>query len=195
MNTNFLLCGVGGQGTVLASKLISTAAMAKGLNIRSAETIGMAQRGGSVVSHVRIGEPVFSPLIPYGGADVMIAFEPAEAVRCLPYLKKEGVIVVSMKVVQPITASLTGQRFESTPLLDYLKQNARKVMVLDTDALCELIGSPKIANTLLLGAISTVSELGLTEEDLTDAIHQLVKPQFVDLNIKAIKAGQAAARA
>ena len=195
MNTNFLLCGVGGQGTVLASKLISTAAMAKGLEVHSAETIGMAQRGGSVVSHVRIGDNVFSPLVPYGAADVIIAFEPAEAVRCLPYLKADGVIAVSTKVVQPTTASLTGKNFKSDTMLEYLNQHAKKVMIIDTDALCTKMGSAKIANTLLLGAVSTVKESGLSYEDLEGAINKVVKPKFVDLNIQAIKAGQEAARA
>ena len=89
---NILLSGVGGQGTVLASKLIAAAALAKGLTVHTAETIGMAQRGGCVVSHVRIGENVYSPLIPKGTADVIIAFEPAEAVRVASYLKKGGTI-------------------------------------------------------------------------------------------------------
>jgi len=84
---NCLLCGVGGQGTVLASRMIAAAAMKRGLFAETAETIGMAQRGGSVVSHVRVGENQYSPLIPYGKADIIIGFEPAEAVRCLPYLK------------------------------------------------------------------------------------------------------------
>lgn len=88
MTKNVLLCGVGGQGTVLASRLIALAAMEKGMEARGAETIGMAQRGGSVVSHVRIGENIYSPMIPHRGADVLICFEPAEAVRCLPYLKQ-----------------------------------------------------------------------------------------------------------
>ena len=83
MSMNCLLCGVGGQGTVLASRLIAYAAMQKGLEVRTAETIGMAQRGGCVVSHVRTGDEIFSSLIPLGSADVIIAFEPAEAVRCL----------------------------------------------------------------------------------------------------------------
>ena len=84
---NCLLAGVGGQGTVLASKLIAQSAMNRGLNARTAETIGMAQRGGCVVSHVRVGEKIHSPLIPQHKADLIIGFEPAEAVRCLPYLK------------------------------------------------------------------------------------------------------------
>lgn len=106
MSKSVILCGVGGQGTVLASKLISYAAMAKGEEVKSAETIGMAQRGGSVTSHVRMGVGAFSPLIPKGKADVMIAFEPAEAVRNLSYLKENGVVVVSKKAVKPVTASL-----------------------------------------------------------------------------------------
>lgn len=100
-----LLCGVGGQGTVLASKLIATAAMERGEQARTAETIGMAQRGGSVVSHVRIGGQIHSPMIPIGQADILMGFEPGEAVRCLPYLKKGGTAVVSCKGVQPVTST------------------------------------------------------------------------------------------
>ena len=96
MNKSILLAGVGGQGTVLASKLIAQAAIDLGFPARTAETIGMAQRGGCVVSHVRIGE-AHSPLIPKGKADIIIGFEPAEAVRCLPYLKEEGVVVTTKK--------------------------------------------------------------------------------------------------
>ena len=92
MNKNILICGIGGQGTVLASKLIASSAMAQGRSVHSAETIGMAQRGGSVTSHVRIGDDVFSPLIPEGKADLILAFEPAEAVRNLKYLKKHKVL-------------------------------------------------------------------------------------------------------
>jgi indolepyruvate ferredoxin oxidoreductase beta subunit len=95
---NCILAGVGGQGTVLASKLIAQAAMDKGQNVRTAETIGMAQRGGCVVSHVRVGDEIFSPLIPKHTADIIIGFEPAEAVRCLSYLKKDGTVVVSIRL-------------------------------------------------------------------------------------------------
>ena len=106
MGKNCLLCGVGGQGVVLASKLIAYAAMEKGLNVRTSETIGMSQRGGSVVTHVRMGETVYSPMIPKGSADVIMAFEPAEAVRNLSYLKEDGVMVVDKKAVKPVTATL-----------------------------------------------------------------------------------------
>ena len=110
MNKNCLLCGVGGQGVVLASKLIAYAAMDKGMDVRTSETIGMAQRGGSVVSHVRMGTKIHSPMIPKGCADVIMAFEPAEAVRCLPYLKEGGVAVVNQKAVQPLTGRPSAKR-------------------------------------------------------------------------------------
>ena len=96
--TNILICGIGGQGTVLAAKLLDQAAIGAGLPVHSAETIGMAQRGGSVTSHVRIGDECFSPLIPYGTADMIIAFEMCEAVRNLDYLKKGGTVVVNKKI-------------------------------------------------------------------------------------------------
>lgn len=92
---NILLCGVGGQGTVLASKLIAYAAMKQGLAVRTSETIGMAQRGGCVVSHVRIGRMIDSPLVPRGSADLLLGFEPGETVRCLPYLRQGGTVIVS----------------------------------------------------------------------------------------------------
>ena len=92
MNKDILVCGVGGQGTVLASKLIACASMTLGNTVHSAETIGMAQRGGSVTSHIRIGEEAYSPMIPHGSADVILAFEPAEAVRNLEYLDRKSVV-------------------------------------------------------------------------------------------------------
>lgn len=188
-NINCLLCGVGGQGTVLASKLLAAAAMEKGQKARTAETIGMAQRGGSVVSHVRLGNEIFSPLIPYGQADVIIAFEPAEAVRCLPYLKADGVIAVAKKTVQPVTASLSGKFFESDTMINYLKKHSKKVMVIDTDELCKELGSSKVMNTILLGAAVSSGMLGLTLEDIEKAIIKRVPQKFHELNIQALNAG------
>ena len=100
MAKNILICGVGGQGTVLAAKVISQAAIANGEKVLSAETIGMAQRGGSVVSHVRIGSDVYSPLLPLGQADILIAFEAAEAVRNIEYLKEGGTVIDNKKIIQ-----------------------------------------------------------------------------------------------
>ena len=131
MNKNCLLCGVGGQGVVLASKLIAYAAMDKGMDVRTSETIGMAQRGGSVVSHVRMGEDIHSPMIPKGSADVIMAFEPAEAVRCLPYLKEGGVAVVNRKAMQPVTATLGGGGYDGEAMIAYLKKHVHQLYVID----------------------------------------------------------------
>ena len=122
MNKNIILCGVGGQGTVLASKLISAAAMARGLSVCSAETIGMAQRGGSVCSYIKIGSNSDCPMIGRGSADMIIAFEPGEAVRMLPYLKKGGQVIVNSRFVMPVTAALSGSDYNSTNMIDYLQK-------------------------------------------------------------------------
>lgn len=189
MSTSILICGIGGQGTVLASKLICQAALSLNMDVRSAETIGMAQRGGSVVSHVRIGSGLHSPLIPLSAADILIAFEPCEAVRNLPYLKKDGVIVVSDKVIPPITASLSGQSFDSSVMIETLRKKSSRVMVLDTDSLSADLGSSKATNTLLLGAAAASGVLGVSLDDLKSALSVLVKPQFVELNVRALDMG------
>ncbi|HAH61101.1 MAG TPA: pyruvate ferredoxin oxidoreductase [Treponema sp.] len=189
VHTSILICGVGGQGTILAAKLIAQAALAKGVHVRSAETIGMAQRGGSVVSHVRLGSNMYSPLIPHRGADVLIAFEPCEAVRSIAYLREGGVVAVSSKAVQPVSASLSGKAFDAESMISFLKKHASRVMVLDTDSLCVQLGSPKAANTLLLGAAVSSGMLGVTMEDLKAALKVLVKPGFVELNEKALALG------
>lgn len=183
---NILLCGVGGQGTVLASKLIAFAAMEKGLQVRTAETIGMAQRGGSVVSHVRIGEEIHSPLLPKGSADVIIAFEPAEAVRCISYLKKGGTVIVNQKAVRPVTASLQGTYRDGREMLEYLKAQAGHIDVMDGEAICEDCGSSKVLNIVLLAAAAKSGTLGVTPEELISAIEKRIPEKFQALNKKAI---------
>lgn len=184
MSKNILICGVGGQGTVLAAKVLSQAAISGGEHVLSAETIGMAQRGGSVTSHVRIGQDIFSPLIPYGQADIIIAFEAAEAVRNIQYLKKGGMVIVNKKVVQPTTASLTGVTFSEEKMLEYLNKVAGEVVAVDTQEACSALGSSKVVNMVLLGA---ACKTGLINKDeLKAALKLLVKPDFYELNCKAV---------
>ena len=113
MNKDILVCGVGGQGTVLLSKLIASSSMNSGYAVHSAETIGMAQRGGSVTSHIRIGDKAFSPLIPLGNADLILAFEPSEAVRNINFLKEDGIVIVNSTPVAPV--SYTHLTLPTTP--------------------------------------------------------------------------------
>lgn len=184
MAKNIIICGVGGQGTVLAAKVLSQAAISNGERVLSAETIGMAQRGGSVVSHIRIGEDAYSPLVPQGQADVLIAFEAAEAVRNIAFLKQGGSVIVNKKVVQPVTASLSGKVFSEEEMISYLEKTAGKVIAVDTDSACRELGSSKVVNMVLLGA---ASKSGLiSKEQLKSALKPLVKPEFYELNVKAI---------
>ncbi len=153
---NIILCGVGGQGTVLCAKLIAAAAMNRGFDVMSAETIGMAQRGGSVFSHIRYANPgkggLYSPMISRHSADLMLAFEPGEAVRMLPFLKKDGLAVVSMRPVMPVSASLSGQSYSGEAMLDYLKKSVKRLLLLDTEKALRALGSSRVLNLLLLGA-------------------------------------------
>lgn len=187
MTKNVLICGVGGQGTVLAAKVLSQAALSKGKQVLSAETIGMAQRGGSVTSHVRIGKNVYSPLIPAGRADMIIAFEAAEAVRNLGFLKEGGTVVVNKKIVQPTTASVMGKSFDAQEMLDHLKALKANVICVDAEKISERLGSSKAVNMILLGA---ASKTGLVSKaEILSALERLVKPEFLSLNQKAVEEG------
>ena len=193
---NVLLTGVGGQGTVLAAKVLAQAAQAKGWQVRTAETIGMAQRGGSVVSHVRMGdtgEEVIAPLVAKGTADMIIAFEPAEAARVLPYLAPDGVMVSATTSIQPITAALSSEPYLAKATVTSLEKRlnvragepARFVLVDDEAALSQ-VGNRKALNTVLLAFALKTGHLPLSLDDLRDAIRACVKPRFVELNLAAI---------
>ena len=191
MRKNIVLCGVGGQGTVLASRLISAAAMAKGIPVMSAETIGMAQRGGSVFSHLRLGEDVYSPMIAKGEADLILAFEPGEAVRMLPYLKEGGQVVVSSRPVMPVTATLSGASYSAEEMISFLQAHVKKLMVVDAEKALQDVGSPKVLNLILLGAALKSDALGLTEDEIKAAILQKIPEKFHELNFRALAwAGQ-----
>ncbi|NLF80338.1 MAG: indolepyruvate oxidoreductase subunit beta [Clostridia bacterium] len=188
MNKNCLICGVGGQGVVLASRLIAFAAMDTGLFARTAETIGMAQRGGSVASHVRIGAHVYSPLIPKGEADLILALEPGEAVRALPYLKPDGLIVVSSKAMRPVSAAVAGG-YTGQKMLDYLKRRIADLIIVDTEAICRQAGSQQTANIALLGAAAASKRLGLSLEQIEQALRDHTRQQFFATNHKALRLG------
>jgi indolepyruvate ferredoxin oxidoreductase beta subunit len=172
MNKNIILCGVGGQGTILASRLIATAAMDKDIPIKTAETIGMAQRGGSVFSHLRLGKGTNSPLIGRGEVDLIIGFEPGETVRQLPFLKKGGTVVVSSRPVMPVSAMIGQSSYDAPQMIEYLKANVENLVIVDADKAAEDLGSAKTLNVVLLGAALRSGELGLSEEDLIGAIRE-----------------------
>ena len=187
MKKDIMICGVGGQGTVLASRIIAASAMDEGNAVHSAETIGMAQRGGPVTSHVRIGEDAFSPLIPIGGADLLIAFEPSEAVRNLKYLKKDGFVIVNRVPIKP-TSLAGGADYDGKAEIAFLRSKCR-CLVVDSDTLCAPFGSSKFFNVAVLGAAVGTGELGIREETVRSEIIRIVPERFHEKNLAAFAAG------
>lgn len=186
MRKNIILCGVGGQGTILASRLIASACMNQNLPILTAETIGMAQRGGSVFSHVRIGEGAHSPMIPKGQADLIIGFEPGETVRHIPFLKKGGAVVVSGRPVMPVSAMIGKSTYQADAMVDYLKETTEHLTVVDADLAAKELKSSKTLNVVLLGAALQSGELGLEEAHLITAIKERVPEKFWELNLRSL---------
>ncbi len=192
---NILLVGVGGQGTVLAAKVLAQAAQSKGWQVRTAETIGMAQRGGSVVSHVRMGsegEPVHAPLVAPETADAIIAFEPGEAVRSLPYLKKTGTVVTAKAVVQPVAAALSTKPYRTEDVIEALgaalAESGGKLEVVDAAPFLEELGNRRALNTVLLASAVACGAVPLTVDELKEAIRACVKPRFIEMNLAAVDA-------
>ena len=190
MKKDILLCGVGGQGTVLASRILAQSAMEEGFFARTSETIGMAQRGGPVTSHVRIGGEVQSPLVPLGGADLMLAFEPSEAVRNLARLKKGGLIIVNTVPTMPVTEALRPSGYTGAEMINFLKSRHECIPVNASEA-CAEIGNGKVFNILLLGIAAGSGRLGLQKETLLKVIRQRVPQKAVEINEKAFEYGWA----
>ncbi|MEG2459293.1 MAG: indolepyruvate oxidoreductase subunit beta [Raoultibacter sp.] len=186
---NVLLAGVGGQGTVLAAKILAQAAQAKGWHVRTAETIGMAQRGGNVTSHLRMGnkgEEVYAPLLAQGTADLIIAFEPAEGARVVPYLKPEGTLVCATTAIQPVSAALSRTPYRAEDVVAQLATCVPHFIAVDDATLCAQAGTRKVLNTVLLARALAQGTLSIGVDDLRRAIPLCVKPRFVEMNLQAI---------
>ena len=193
MKYNIQLVGVGGQGVLLASTVLGNAAVAEGLEVAMSEVHGMAQRGGHVVSHVRLGG-AHSPLVPRASADLLIGFEPAEAVRCYPYLKQGGAVVVASGEVKPVSASLGGLDYTAADMIAFLTGHAGSVYVVDGAAVCKEAGSPKALNVALLGAACETGLLGLSLQDIQSAFEERLRPALHEMNRRALFAGARAVR-
>lgn len=186
---NCLLTGIGGQGIVFASKLISQTAMNNGKRVRTAETIGMAQRGGSVVSHVRTGEGTVSPLIGKGHADVIIAFEPGEALRVSKYLAPKGVMIVCDQGVQSPADALTKKSYDVQGYLEALKALQQQVIIIRGETIRDHLESLKVLNVALVGAACGAGKLDCSLADLAQTLEAIAPSKFLDLNIRALKIG------
>lgn len=185
MVKSIILVGVGGQGTILASKLLTTGLMEAGYDVKMSEIHGMSQRGGDVSSQVRYGDKVESPVIELGGADLIISFEKMEALRALKYLKKDGKVVVNDFQIDSMPI-LSGAVDYPEGVLEELKKSA-ETKVIDAAKHAEELGNSKVMNVILLGTIIKLMKL----EDINwdKIIRDNVKPKFIDLNLKALQVG------
>jgi len=182
---SILLVGVGGQGTILASKVLSEGLVEAGYDVKMSEIHGMAQRGGSVSTQVRFGNKVFSPIIGKGEADILVSFETMEALRWLEYLKPDGKVVVNDYKI-PSAPILMGKEDYPEGVIDIIKDKAN-TNIIDAAKIAENLGNTKVMNIVLFGAL--VKAMGLTDIDWEDVIRKTVKEKFVDINIKAFNAG------
>ena len=183
---NILLVGVGGQGTILASKILTSALMKAGYDVKMSEIHGMSQRGGSVSTQVRYGDKVYSPIVGKGSADVIVAFEEMEALRWLDHLKIGGKMVINDYQIQPVPVNLGTAEYPEG-IIDHLKEKVDVLSFKAADVATEL-GNPKAINIVLLGALVKAMG-GLDEIDWDAEIEANVKPKFVELNKKAFRAG------
>lgn len=184
---NVVLCGVGGQGTILASKILSYALIEAGYDVKMSEIHGMSQRGGSVTTQVRYGDKVYSAIIGKGSADVLVAFEKMEALRYLDDVKVEGgVVIINDHAIQSLP-TLQGMASYPEDCIDRVKEKASDVRVIKATKIAGELGNEKAANVVLLGA--TVKALGLGGLNWDAALTACVKPAFLEMNRKAFKAG------
>ncbi len=198
-NLNFLLAGVGGQGTILASDVLVNVGIAAGYQAKQAEVHGMSQRGGSVTSHVRWGEVVYSPLVAAGEADVLLAFEKAEALRTVNQLRPGGLALVNMEAIEPVTVTSGGQPYPADDSLrSVFSQVTQHVAYVDGPGIARELGNTKVENVVLLGALSKLLETqgwdepGLSVDAWLSVIAERVPKKYVDLNRQAFLKGREA---
>ncbi|MBR6401699.1 MAG: indolepyruvate oxidoreductase subunit beta [Firmicutes bacterium] len=185
---NIMIVGVGGQGSLLASKLLGHVVMTKGYDVKVSEVHGMSQRGGSVVTYVRFGDKVYSPVIDKGEADYIISFEVLEAARYLPFLKKGGKVIVNAQEIDPMPV-ITGAAQYPENLLDKMTAAGADVSAMDALSLANEAGSPKAANIALMGRFSKYFG-DITEEEWLNSLEACVPPKFLELNKKAFYLGR-----
>ena len=185
--TNILIVGVGGQGTLLTSRIIAQVAVQMGFDVKVSEVHGMAQRGGSVVSQVRFGEKVYSPIIKKGDADVLLAFEKLEAARYLEYLQRDGIIIVNNDRIDPGPV-MSGEMKYPEKLEEKIARLVPRTYVINATELAGECGSVRAANVVLVGLLGAL--LHIDPEVMESAVKEVVPEKALDVNLKALQAGQ-----
>lgn len=186
MKANILIVGVGGQGTLLASRILGALAAIKGSDCKLSEVHGMSQRGGSVVTHVKIAPTVTSPIIGLRDADIVLAFEELEALRYTDFLRQGGTIVVNTQKILPMPV-ITGARKYPENIIGELEKSAGKVIAVDALSAAEKLGELRAVNVVMLGTLAR--ELGVAFEDIDAALRATVKPKLYEINRRALECG------
>lgn len=185
--TNCVLAGVGGQGILLASSIISRVAMSVGLDVKTNEVHGMAQRGGSVLAQIRFGKEVFSPMVKRGTVDYLIALEIVEALRYADYLSPGGLVLASTQRIVPITVSTGAFKYPDVPE-KLLKERFPNVVLCPCLEIAERLGEPRAANVVMIGLFSKF--IPLSEQVFIEAMKKLIKPKYLEVNKRAFRAGR-----
>ena len=195
MTYNIMTCGVGGQGLMLVSNILGLACAEFGLGIRTAETHGLAQRSGSIYTHIRIGENVYSPLIPYGEADVLLGMEAIETLRYIEYLKPDGNIILNNYIWHPVQSTYERVKNPEVPytsiemILEKLNKVTKNILIVDALNLAHQTGNPLTSNVVLLGALAKISDFPIKIEQLKEIIPRVVPKKAIDANLKAFSLG------
>lgn len=185
-----VLAGVGGQGILLAAEILGTAAIKEGLDVRASEIHGMAQRGGAVVSMVKIGKNVHSPLILDGNADILLGFEPLETLRNAKYASEKTLIIMGDEKIPPPALTLKGETYPSiNEVIEKLKRFSKNIIVIETLKLAREAGSTIVQNSVLLGALAATGRVPVKRESLLEALKELVPAKYVAVNVKAFELG------
>ncbi|MBU4532226.1 MAG: indolepyruvate oxidoreductase subunit beta [Eubacteriales bacterium] len=188
-NFDLVVAGVGGQGIILASRVISNAAIAAGMEIRTSEVLGMAQREGPVTSQVRMGKNLQGALIPAGQADALLGFELSETVRNLYLLKPGGTVVTSTTTIVPTTVALGLSTYNREELMAHLRQTVSALVTVDTERLAREAGNVKALNSVLLGTLAALEKLPIPAAALRETLLSIVPPKLQEVNERAFDLG------
>lgn len=183
---NILLVGVGGQGTILASKVLAEVAMQRGLAVKMSEIHGMAQRGGSVITHVKLGDEIFSPLVEKGEADVLVAFEQLEALRWLEYLRPGGQVIVNTQVIEPVPV-IIGKAKYPQDIIENIKIKNPTVSAMDALEIARECGNVKVSNIVMIGMLA--KKLTFPKDLWLQALNKIVPARLLEINLLAFERG------
>lgn len=187
---NIIIAGVGGQGVVLMSEVLGNAAVRDGFKVRGSEVLGMAQRGGSVFSNIRLGEEVYAPLTTDGRCDILVAVEPTEALRNIQYLNKDSIVIMNTRKVIPATVSMGKSSYpEMEQIINQLKKATSNIITMDATEIAEKAGNRQTANVVMLGAAFGCGKMPINVETVKEVIRERVPARAVDVNMKAFDLG------